>query len=135
MKLPPTRNHRQLAAWINSRRLVDVHGREVCARVDAITTNTDTRVAGTRQRRIGRGRPGIVLEILLNGASLFDPSARLYRHESSGTYRRHAEARVWVEQNLRSAGTRLVDGSRGDETLGGASLTDRVRRMRAKAGR
>ena len=135
MKLPPTRNRRQLAAWINAQRLVDAHGREVCARVDAITTNTDTCVAGTRQRRIGRGRRGLVLEIWLNGASIFDPSARLYRHESSGTYRKHTEARDWVEQNLRGAGKRRDDGSRGDETLDGESLTDRVRRMRAKAGR
>lgn len=101
MKLPPTQNHRQLAAWINAQRLVDSAGREVCARVDAITTNTDTRVAGTRQRRVGRGRRGLVLEIWLNGTSLFDPSGRLYRHESSMTYRRHEEARAWVEQNLR----------------------------------
>ncbi len=104
MKLPPTRNHRQLAAWINAQKLVDAHGREVCARVDAVTTNTDTRVAGTRQRRIGRGRAGLVLEVWLNGASLFDPSVgRLYRHESSMTYRRHTEARAWIEQNLRKA--------------------------------
>lgn len=110
MKLPPTRNHHQLAAWINARRVLDAAGREVCARVDAITTSTDTRVAGTRQRRIGRGRVGLVLEIWLNGASIFDPSACLYRHESSGTYRRHDEARAWVEQNLRFAGKLHPDG-------------------------
>lgn len=101
MKLPPTQNHRQLATWINTHRLIDANEREVCARVDAITTNTDTRVAGTRQRRIGRGRRGLVLEIWLNGASIFDPSKRLYQHESSETYRRHGEARAWIEQNLR----------------------------------
>ena len=100
MMLPPTRNHRQLAAWINAQRLVDAAGREICARVDTITVNTDTRVAGTRQRRIGRGRPSLVLEIWLNGASLFDPSARIYQHSSGETYRRHAEARAWIEGNL-----------------------------------
>ena len=101
LKLPPTRNHRQLAAWVNAQRLVDAHGREVCARIDAVTTNTDRKLAGTRLRHAGRGRRGLVLEIWLNGASIFDPSARLYRHESSETYRRHGEARAWIEQNLR----------------------------------
>lgn len=101
MTLPPTRNHRQLAAWINEQRLVDATGREICARVDPITTNTDCKIRGTRLRRPGRGRRGLVLEIRLSGTSIFDPSARLYRHESSETYRRHAEARAWVEQNLR----------------------------------
>jgi hypothetical protein len=101
MRVKLTRNHHQLAAWINAQRLVDAAGREVCARVDRVTTNTDGRVAGTRFRRVGRGRRGLVLEIWLNGASIFDPSSRLYRHESSETYRKHSEAREWVEKNLR----------------------------------
>lgn len=101
MKLPPTRNHRQLADWVNAHKLVDGQGRPVCARVERVTTNTDTRVAGTRFRRVGRGRPGLLLEIWPVGASVLDPERRLYRHESSGTYRRHSEARAWIEQNLR----------------------------------
>jgi hypothetical protein len=100
--LPPTRDHRQLAAWINELRLIDDRGREVCARVDRITTSTDVKIAGTRQRHVGRGRRGLVLEIWLRGTSILDPIGRLYRHESSQTYRRHAEARAWVEQNLRA---------------------------------
>ncbi len=100
MKLPPTRNHRQLAAWLNTQRLVDVHGREVCARVEARTTNTDTRVAGTRFRRPGRGRKGLVLEIWPVGADTWRPEQRLFRHESGETYRRHSEAREWIAQNL-----------------------------------
>ncbi len=101
--LPPTRNHRQLASWINTSKLVDDRGRPVVARVDRITTNTDTRVAGTRFRRMGRGRKGLLLEIWLVEIPSYLPreEARLYRHESSGTYRRHAEARAWVKQNLR----------------------------------
>jgi hypothetical protein len=103
MKLPPTRNHRQLASWINTHKLVDDRGRSVVARVDRVTTNTDTKVAGTRFRRVGRGRPGLVLEIWPVGADTWRPEQRLYRHESSETYRRHGEARVWIEQNLRRA--------------------------------
>ena len=99
--LPPTRNHRQLANWINKHGLVDTEGNAVCARIYRVTTSTDTRVAGTRFRRIGRGRQGLVLEIWLTDASTFDPTAKLYRHESSETYRRHDEARAWIEQNLR----------------------------------
>jgi hypothetical protein len=103
LALPPTRNHRQLANWINAQKLVDDRGRPVAARVDRITTSTDSRVAGTRFRRIGKGRPGLVLEIWLVEKPMHLPhaEARLYRHESSETYRRHSEARAWVEQNLR----------------------------------
>lgn len=98
--LPPTRNHRQLASWINAHKLVDDRGRPVVARVDRVRTSTDSRVAGTRFRRVGRGRQGLVLEIWLADVSTFDPTAKLYRHESSETYRRHGEARAWIEQHL-----------------------------------
>lgn len=103
LKVPPTRNHRQLASWINQNKLVDDRGRPVVARVDRVRTSTDTKVAGTRFRRIGRDRQGLVLEIWLieKPSHLPYAEARLYRHESSETYRRHAEARAWVEQNLR----------------------------------
>lgn len=101
--LPPTRNHRQLAAFINKHKLVDADGRLVVARIERVTTNTDSRVAGTRFRRMGRGRKGLLLEIWPAGAKVFmpDPADRLFRHESSETYRKHSEARAWVEQNLR----------------------------------
>jgi hypothetical protein len=103
LTLPPTRNHRQLADWINAQRLVDDRGRPVVARVDRVRTSTDSRVAGTRFRRIGRGRAGLVLEIWPAHAKRVMPNSdeRLYRHASSETYRRHDEARAWVEQNLR----------------------------------
>ena len=101
VKLPPTRNHRQLANWINQQQLIDDRGRSVTAHVTRIMTSTDSRVAGTRFRRSGKGRQGLLLEIWPIGVSMLRPDARLYRHESSETYRTHAEARVWVEQNLR----------------------------------
>lgn len=102
MKIPPTRNHRQLAKWINEHKLVDDRGRSVCARVECVKTSTDGRVAGTRFRRVGKGRQGLVLEIWPADAKpLARPEERLYHHESSETYRRHDEARAWVEQNLR----------------------------------
>lgn len=102
MMIPPTRNHRQLASWINEHKLVDDRGRLVSARVDRVQTNTDGRVAGTRFRRIGKGRAGLVLEIWpANAKLLAQPEERLYRHESSETYRKHSEARAWVEQHLR----------------------------------
>lgn len=102
VKLPPTRNHRQLASWINEHKLVDDRGRLVAARLERVKTSTDSRVAGTRFRRVGKGRQGLVLEIWPADAKLLArPEERLYRHESSETYRRHTEARDWVEQNLR----------------------------------
>jgi len=100
VKIPPTRNHRQLADWINANQLVDRRGRFVCATAEPVTTNTDTKVAGTRFRRIGRGRNGLRLIIWVNGGSRLDPTNRLYEHESSETYRRHSEAREWIEKNL-----------------------------------
>jgi len=105
VKLPPTRNHRQLAAWINEHKLVDSKGRPVIARVERVRTNTDSRVAGTRFRRVGKGREGLRLEIWPVGASMFKPtlapSECLFSHTSSETYRKHSEAREWVETNLR----------------------------------
>ena len=102
VKLPPTRNHRQLANWINEHQLVDDRGRLVTARIERVKTSTDSRVAGTRFRRIGKGRQGLILEIWPAGAKLLARTEeRLYRHESSETYRRHDEVRAWVEQNLR----------------------------------
>ena len=101
LKLPPTRNHRQLAVWINAQKLIDERGRPVEARVECVKTSTDGRVAGTRFRRVGKGRQGLLLEIWLSGFSPFQPEACLYRHTSSETYRKHAEARVWIEQHLR----------------------------------
>lgn len=100
LKLPPTRNHRQLAAWINAQKLVDDQGRQVVARVDRIRTNTDRKIPGTRLRHPGRGREGLVLEIWARDG-FTSTEERLYRHESSETYRRHAEAREWIERNLR----------------------------------
>ena len=98
LKLPPTRNHRQLADWINANKLVDDQGRLVEARVDSWRTNTDRKIG--RLRWPGKGRQGLLLEIWPVGA-VFYPDQRLFRHESSGTYRRHREAREWVERNLR----------------------------------
>ena len=43
VKLPPTRNHRQLAAWINAQQLVDDRGRPVLARVDHVETSQNLR--------------------------------------------------------------------------------------------
>lgn len=100
MKIPPTRNHRQLAAWINSKRLYDRLGQRVCAKVSAGRVSTDSKLAGTRLIRKGRGRASLRLEIWIDGGSLLDPAARLFEHESGETYRRHREAREWVERNL-----------------------------------
>jgi len=100
LTIPPTRNHRQLAAWINAQGLVDVHGHAVTASVDRVTTNTDRSLAGTRLRHQGKGRQGLVLEIWPIGADTWDVEQRLYRHESSETYRKHSEARAWVVQHL-----------------------------------
>jgi hypothetical protein len=98
LKLPPTRNHRQLANWINTNKLVDDQGRRVEARVTNWRTNTDRKIG--RLRWPGKGREGLLLEIWPVG-SFWHPDQRLFRHESSETYRRHSEARQWVEENLR----------------------------------
>ena len=103
LALPLTRNHHQLASWINDQKLVNDRGYPVVARTSSVVTSTDTKVAGTRFRRVGRGRKGLLLEIWLADPPERVPfeERRLYRHESSETYRKHSEARAWVEQNLR----------------------------------
>lgn len=100
MKIPPTKNHRQLAKWINATQLYTVVGQRVCARVSAGRVNTDSKLAGTRLIRKGRGRASLRLEIWIDGGSMWDPSHRLFEHESGETYRRHSEARAWIEKNL-----------------------------------
>jgi hypothetical protein len=122
LEVPPTRTHRQLAAWINAENLTDSKGRRVVATVEKTKTNTDGRIAGTRFLRKGRGRRGLKLEIWprrKDGSPLVEfrteplcqhlPATRLYEHDTSQTYRRHDEARRWVSRNLR----RVDGGSRG----------------------
>ena len=105
LKIPPTRNHRQLANWINEHTLVDSHGRRVCAQVQSWRTSTDRKIG--RLRWPGKGRQGLILEIWLVDPphKLSYAERRLYRHESSETYRRHSEAREWVEKHLRRRST------------------------------
>lgn len=105
LKIPPTRNHRQLANWINEHTLVDDRGRLVCAKVDRVRTSTDRKIG--RLRWPGKGRQGLILEIWLVDPphKLSYAERRLYRHESSETYRRHSEAREWVEKHLRRRST------------------------------
>lgn len=94
--LPPTRTHHQLAKWINLRRIFNVHGQQVAAVVDSWRASTDTKIG--RLRIAGKGRQGLRLRIRVVGVT--DLSATIYEHRSSETYRRHDEAREWVEKNL-----------------------------------
>lgn len=93
LKLPPTRNHRQLADWINTQDLVDESRRAVRAAVQQWTSSTDTKIG--RLRIAGKGRRGLRLEIKPTKSMNV-----LYSHESGETYRRHEEAREWVAKNL-----------------------------------
>jgi hypothetical protein len=105
MKIPPTRNHRQLAKWINENKLVySLERKRVRATVMSYRNSTDTKIAGTRFRRQGKGRQGLLLEILVDEGDPIGHPACIYRHESGETYRRHSEAREWVEKYLRKAG-------------------------------
>lgn len=107
MTIPPTKNHQQLAAWINTNDLRH-DGRSIRAEVETWIYNTDGRVAGTRFLRKGKGRRGLRLRIWLVGADPLHkshalaahPDGVLYTHVSSETYRKHEEARQWVVQNL-----------------------------------
>lgn len=109
LEIPLTKNHHQLAKWINEAQLVDDQGRAVTATVSKSKVSTDSKVAGTRFRRIGRGRASLKLEIYAAKAPLskvvrngqFSFREALYSHESGGTYRRHTEARTWVSNSLR----------------------------------
>ena len=95
--IPPTRNHRQLAQWINRTRLTDEQGRTVAARVERWRASTDRKVSGTRLRIAGKGRNGLRLTLYL----IHKPLEPIYQHTSSETYRRHEEARAWIAKHLR----------------------------------
>lgn len=99
--IPPTRTHAQLAAWVNANKLVlrgSLPGREVIAIVEPSTSSTDRKIG--RLRWPGKGRKGTVLRIHLRSVALCADYQALYRHDTSETYRRHAEARAWVTDNL-----------------------------------
>jgi hypothetical protein len=105
LAIPLTRNHHQLAAWINAHKLIDNGGRAIIATVQRSKYDTDSNLRGTRLRRAGKGRWGLVLEIRHRTAVGqptfgYDPNL-LYSHHSGETYRKHDEARRWVAKNLR----------------------------------
>jgi hypothetical protein len=103
--IPPTRNHHQLAKWINASHLADSFGRSVTATVFVGRVSTDSKIAGTRFRRAGRGRKSLQLKIYAANPRKFLGRDELYEHESGETYRRHTEARAWVAANLHHTGT------------------------------
>ncbi len=101
----PTRNHHQLAAWVNAQGLMDHGGRAVVATVQRSKYDTDSKLKGTRLRRKGKGRWGLVLEIRPR-IPVWRPTFGhdqnlLYSHHSGETYRKHDEARRGVAENLR----------------------------------
>lgn len=109
LSIPPTRNHKQLAAWINTQQFVDDKKRPVRATVESRRVSTD-RKAG-RLRVPGKGRQGLLLKIVLidtpapTGDWWYDRRRGiLFEHNSGETYRRHDEAREWVAKNLQRKG-------------------------------
>lgn len=95
---PPTRTHRQLAAWINGARLA-YQGNPVAARVERSHSSTDRKIG--RLRWPGKGRNGTRLEIYTTATGPMRIVTVVYRHDTSETYRRHDEARRWVIANLK----------------------------------
>jgi len=97
--IPPTRNHRQLAVWINAQELVDLKDRPIVASVTREKNDTGSNIKGTRLRRPGKGRWGLVLEIWLKDRKLKHDC--LFEHHAAETYRTHSEARSWAASNLK----------------------------------
>jgi hypothetical protein len=100
--IPATRNHRQLAAWVNLKKLFSDDGRPVTAVVTQGWSSTDRKLAGTRLRVAGKGRSGLRLTLYVpRSKRARDGQMILYQHDMSETYRQHSEARHWIENNLR----------------------------------
>lgn len=92
MKIPPTRTHLQLACWINTDPKMS---RLLRAETFSSWSNTDRKIPGTRLISKGRGRRGTLLRIYtVVGHN------EVFCHDTSETYRRHEEARTWVENFL-----------------------------------
>jgi hypothetical protein len=95
--IPPTKNHRQLAAWVNQADLVDAKGRSVRATVDEWKTNTDQKMG--RLRWPGKGRRGLMLRLYAKRRRP-KPDEQIYENESGLWYARHDEARGWIVRHL-----------------------------------
>lgn len=61
-------------------------------------TNTDTNIAGTRLRRLGRGRRGNKIEVFGDNGEV------IFRHDSSETYRNNCEVARWVIERCKTRG-------------------------------
>jgi hypothetical protein len=95
--IPPTRTHKQLAAWINTD---PVASKLLRAEVAPSWSSTDQPVRGTRLRKPGRGRKGVKVTLYPRSRDTFRANTIIYTHDTSQTYRKHAEARAWVADFL-----------------------------------
>jgi len=107
------RRLKAIAKWINARSAV-LH---ITAEVKGVRVSTDTPLAGTRLRNVGKGRDGNELRIFSTralavpsefhvdpqvmtsrGTTLYGARALVHRHNSAETYRSNDEVERWLFQ-------------------------------------
>lgn len=101
--LPPMRTMKQVAKYINTNTRA-LGG--LTAETMAWTSSTDSKIAGTRLRRVGRGRKGTRIQIYAIAAGLMGGRALVFDQKPE-TYRRVHEVTDWL--------TSWANGSRLDQ--------------------
>lgn len=87
-----------IADWINANRP------ELRATVEKSSSSTDTKVAGTRFIRRGRGRKGNRIKIYLREGGPVDGIGApkpIFDHNAAETYRSNDEVECWLSDYLR----------------------------------
>lgn len=112
----PARKLPKIAAWINA------NLPELEARTEPVTECTDTKIAGTRLRRHGKGRKGTRIgvskrrevggEVQATG-HVSRHSPWLLYHSSGETYRGNYEVEGWLQDYLRARPEGLPDACKG----------------------
>lgn len=106
--IPPTKTHHDLAAWLNGLRMF---------RAVAESAKSNTDIHHGKIRVPGRGRRGVKLTVWWRRPNdmVRDPDeVKIYEHDTSECYRKHAEARAWIKHFLNN---RVPEPIRSGETM------------------
>lgn len=91
--VPKARRLKVIAAWINAHPSLGL-----VAEVRSTTANTDRQITGTRLRRPGKGRKGVLLQVWRTWQN--HPRTLMFSHNSAETYRNNYEVEQWLNRYI-----------------------------------